>query len=414
MSDAPHNTIAYLIPEFPGQTHIWMWREIVHMREWNVPVRIFSTRRPPARDRARHDFAPAAGAETMYLWPPGVGRAAAAVLWAIFTRPGALWRCLKLALTLPVERNERKTNRLVPLILPACILAREIVRQRIGHVHCHSCSAAAVLCMMNKHLTAVPFSLTLNANIEWWGGAMKEKFEAAEFTIAITQWLLEQMKRDFPTLREDQALLGRIGVDTTKWHPRPAEPDESAAAANGATVLTLARLHPSKGHDVLLRAVAMLHDQGVDLRLRLAGDGPHRGDLEALTRELKLDGRVSFLGSIAESDCIREMHRADVFVLASHAEPLGVAYMEAMAAGIPTIGTAAGGVGEIISSGRDGLLVPPGDAASLAAAIRQLLDDAALRRRLSAAGRQTIVQRFDSRLGAATLYQRIFHRPPPR
>ena len=79
-------------------------------------------------------------------------------------------------------------------------------------LHSHACANSAILCMMVRLLIGIPFSMTLNANIEFWGGAMREKFEEAEFTIAITQWLLDQIRRDFPTLRPDQALLGRIWV----------------------------------------------------------------------------------------------------------------------------------------------------------------------------------------------------------
>jgi colanic acid/amylovoran biosynthesis glycosyltransferase len=111
--------------------------------------------------------------------------------------------------------------------------------------------------------------------------------------------------------------------------------------------------------------------------------------------------------------CLDEMRRADLFVLASDAEPLGVVYMEAMSAGVATIGTAAGGVAEIITSGVDGVLVPPKDPAALAAAIAELSSDNERRARIAAAGRATIIEKFDARLGAATLYGRLFGTTPP-
>ena len=63
--------IAYLVPEFPGQTHTWIWRELVWMRRWGAEVRLISTRPPLDRDRARHAFAAEAAAETLYLLPRG-------------------------------------------------------------------------------------------------------------------------------------------------------------------------------------------------------------------------------------------------------------------------------------------------------------------------------------------------------
>jgi glycosyltransferase involved in cell wall biosynthesis len=106
------------------------------------------------------------------------------------------------------------------------------------------------------------------------------------------------------------------------------------------------------------------------------------------------------------------MRGMDIFILASHSEPLGVAYMEAMAMELATIGTAAGGVPEIITDRENGLLVPPKDADALAAAIRGLMQSRACRDTIARAGRRTIIERFDSRLGAATLYERLFGHLP--
>jgi glycosyltransferase involved in cell wall biosynthesis len=101
------------------------------------------------------------------------------------------------------------------------------------------------------------------------------------------------------------------------------------------------------------------------------------------------------------------MREADVFVLSSHAEPLGVVTMEAMSMGLASVATDAGGVREIMTHERDGLLVPPKDPAALAEALRRLAEDEALRQRLAAAGRRTVVERFDSRHSAGKLFERL-------
>jgi glycosyltransferase involved in cell wall biosynthesis len=257
--------------------------------------------------------------------------------------------------------------------------------------------------MMVKRLFGIPFSMTLNANLEWWGGAMQEKLQDAAFTIAITQWLLDQMKRDHPGLAPRQRLLGRIGVDTRKWRPATV----ARRASTHLRLVTVGRLHQCKGHDILIRAVRALLDRGVAVRLHVIGDGPERQNLATQAAESGCAGNISFLGSLSEEEIIAQMKDADVFVLASHAEPLGVVYMEAMAMQVATVGTAAGGVGEIISSGVDGILVPPGDPEALANSIQYLLEDQAFRERIAVSGRRTIVERFDSRFGAMTLLARI-------
>ncbi len=394
--------LGYIIPEFPGQTHVWMWREIVHMRESGVEITIFSTRRPSKRDRARHAFAESAQKDTVYLWPRQFVDWFGAMVWTIMTRPLGFARCAGMTATLPLE--ERPTwKALLPLHVPACVLAREVKRRGIEHLHCHSCANTAILAMMVKRLTGVGYSMTLNANIEWWGGAMAEKLGEADFTIAIAGWLLAQIKRDYPNLRPDQALLGRIGVDTRKWMPDRNEDNRDATLR----VLTVGRLHPSKGHDDLLRAVARLITERRKVTLRVLGDGPQRHDLESLAKELGIAEEVKFEGSVSEERIIDEMRRTDVFVLASHSEPLGVAYMEAMSMEVATVGTAAGGVGEIITDGVDGLLVEPRNVEALAGAMARLQDNPDLRRRLAQAGRPTIINRFDSQIGARTLRERL-------
>jgi colanic acid/amylovoran biosynthesis glycosyltransferase len=395
--------LGYLIPEFPGQTHIWMWREIVHMRESGSEITIFSTRRPSERDRARHGFAALAQKETVYLWPRKSGDWLGAIVWAIATKPLGIMRCMRMAINMPPVENKSAWKTLVPLFVPSSVLAREVERLGIEHLHSHSCRNAALIAMIVKHLTGVGFSLTLNANIDWWGGAMAEKFGEADFTIAITEWLLAEIKRDYAQLRTDQVLLGRIGVDTRKWVP-----DQNAEDGDGTLrIITVGRLHLSKGHDDLLRSVALMLAEGRKVTLRLLGDGPQRNELESFARELGITEKVKFEGSVAEERIIEEMRRADVFVLASHAEPLGVAYMEAMSMEVATIGTAAGGVGEIITDEVDGLLVEPRNVEALVRAITKLQDNPDMRRKIAQAGRQTIINRFDSRIGARTLRERL-------
>jgi glycosyltransferase involved in cell wall biosynthesis len=206
------------------------------------------------------------------------------------------------------------------------------------HLHVHSCANAAIIAMMAKRLSGIPFSLALNANIEWWGGAMAEKFADAAFTVSHTEWLLAQLRRDFPSLRSDQALLAPVGVDTRRWkRSRPPR------ATDVERIVTVGRLHAGKGHDVLLRALKQLLDAGRRASLRIIGAGPERGTLEKQAHLSGLDRSVMFMGTLSEDEIIEQLEDADLFVLASHAESLGVVYMEAMAMELPALGTNVGG-----------------------------------------------------------------------
>jgi glycosyltransferase involved in cell wall biosynthesis len=146
------------------------------------------------------------------------------------------------------------------------------------------------------------------------------------------------------------------------------------------TVGTMAQLY--KAQDVLIDAVAACVGAGVDLRLVLVGDGRHRPELEARAAALQLRERVQFAGSLpAGAQVRRVLDDADLFVLPSHQEGLPRAMVEAMARGVPCIGSTVGGIPELLPE-ED--LVPPGDAVVLAARIRDVLADPARLVRMSA------------------------------
>jgi glycosyltransferase involved in cell wall biosynthesis len=149
-------------------------------------------------------------------------------------------------------------------------------------------------------------------------------------------------------------------------------------------VLTPARLNPQKGHRVLLEAIAEVPEA----LFLLAGDGSERAPLEAEAERLGVADRVRFLGR--REDVPQLLAACDVFALPSLYEGSSLALLEAMAAGIPIVSSAIGGTDELIEDGRSGLLVPPGDAAALAAALRQLLSDSELREGLAARARERV------------------------
>lgn len=147
-------------------------------------------------------------------------------------------------------------------------------------------------------------------------------------------------------------------------------------------VVCVARLRAEKSHDVLLDAWGLLAERFPDGELLLVGDGPRRSDLERQASET--GGRVVLAGHV--DDVWGCLATATLFVLPSSVEPLGISVLEAMAAGVPVIATAVGGVPEIVEHERTGLLVPPGNASALASAIERVLLDPALQASMAAAG----------------------------
>jgi glycosyltransferase involved in cell wall biosynthesis len=167
--------------------------------------------------------------------------------------------------------------------------------------------------------------------------------------------------------------------------PRRSGADEDLRAqvprGHEAVVLVPARLDPLKGHEFLFEAAREL----AGIQVVLVGDGPERRRLQALAHELGIAERVTFLGF--REDVPRLLEAADVVVLPSLAEGLPLAVLEAMAAGTPLVATAIGGTDEAVVDGVTGLLVPPGDASALAAAVNRVLKEPEeARQRAEAAG----------------------------
>jgi glycosyltransferase involved in cell wall biosynthesis len=170
-------------------------------------------------------------------------------------------------------------------------------------------------------------------------------------------------------------------------NPAPATPRLPARDAlreelglEGNALVFAGRLGPQKALGVTLEALAAV--PGV--RLAIAGDGPERAMLERRARDLGLDGRVSFLGSVPRAQVLRLFRAADASVLSSAWENFPHTVVEALAVGCPVISTSVGGVPEVVKDGENGLLVPAGDAHALAAAITRFFSNEALRVRLSA------------------------------
>lgn len=183
------------------------------------------------------------------------------------------------------------------------------------------------------------------------------------------------------------------GVDAVRFAP-PLDPviGRSVAGLDVDTVLFLGRLDLEKGLDVALAAWAQVVRRRPGVQLVLAGAGPSEATLKAQAGQLGLGDTVRFLGVSATPEAL--LKGSDVFLLPSRSEGMSNALLEAMATGLACVATRIGGNLELLRHGENGLLVRPDDAESLAHSLLGLLDDPGLRRRLGAAAREDVLERY--------------------
>jgi glycosyltransferase involved in cell wall biosynthesis len=205
-------------------------------------------------------------------------------------------------------------------------------------------------------------------------------------------------------VRQDRIRVVHIGADTDLWSPDPSVPE-----VTGRIVTTSSADVPLKGLVHLVEALAKLRTENPDAHLVVVGRRAEDGPVAQAIERYGLDGAVRFVKGVTDAELVDLYRSAQVACVPSLYEGFSLPAAEAMATGTPLIATTGGAIPEV--AGPDGetcLAVPPGDAGALAAGLGRLLDDAALRARLGAAGRARVLDRFTwarAAQGTAELYR---------
>jgi len=208
----------------------------------------------------------------------------------------------------------------------------------------------------------------------------------------------ESTKRDWirrTGIAESRVVTIHNGIDPERFQRQEAQKTAKSKLglpADATIIGAVGRLSTAKGFAYLIEAVALLRASYPNAVVALAGTGPSRSQLEDLASRLAVSDRVVFLGF--RSDINELLDACDLLVMPSLSETLGYALLEAMAHGLPTVGTTVGGIPEVILPMETGLLVPPRHPVALATAIKLLLDSADLRERLGRAGRERVIKHF--------------------
>jgi glycosyltransferase involved in cell wall biosynthesis len=204
------------------------------------------------------------------------------------------------------------------------------------------------------------------------------------------------------------------GIDLSRYQAAEGDGglrEELKLAPGTPLVGTVAILRRKKGHAELLEAVPAVLERFPAAHFVFAGDGPQQQNLEQRIAELGLQRRVHLLG--LRRDVVNILQSLDLFVLPTHQEALGTAFLEAAAMGVPAVGTRVDGVPEVVADGETGLLVPVNDSAAIAAAIVALLGDPERRRAMGEAARRRVRASYSREAmvtGMVALYEKLLAR----
>ncbi len=230
----------------------------------------------------------------------------------------------------------------------------------------------------------------------FWRHRYAQIYTRADRVTAISQFLV-QRARSFGAKNVE---LVPNGADVQHFGQsispqRVAQEREQLGINSGEQVIvSLSRLVEKNGLDILIQAAARLVYTEVKLKIIIVGSGPFLSRLQRLARQVGVAEQVVFKPYQPHPMLPYVLAAADVFVRPSRSEGFGNAFIESMAAGVPVIGTSAGGIVDFLNDGENGLLVPPDNAEQLAGAIQRLLSDAGLRDKLVRNGKIT-AQRYD-------------------
>lgn len=372
--------VLYIASQLPKLSETFVYRELLGLRGRGRPVLAASVR--PA-DRFADDAQLAALAEeTVIAYAPETWRAAPL---AIVRHPLLALRALVDAARADHPSVKSRLKHVVQATA-GITLGHRLRGHRIGHVHAHMAHVPATVALYTARTLKARYSFTGHAaDLFVDRAALRFKLRQADFVACISHWhrafyqeVAGLPASRLPVIRCSVALPDRI------------EPGNQE-------IVTVARLVPKKGIDLLIRAFAGARPLG--WTLRILGDGPERPALERLVAQLGVDG-VRFEGAQPHATCLAAIRASGLFVLPCRTAGNGdrdgipVVLMEAMAAGRAVIAGDYDAVRELIADAVSGVLVPPDDADAIAAAMATLIADPARRERLGNAARERVVEEF--------------------
>jgi len=396
-------SVAFLLSQYPAVSHTFLLQEVLGLRSRGFRIETASINRP---DRPLHRLPAQEAAEagaTHYIKDGNPARALCAAFAIALSHPATAFRGLAAILRLR-NLTLRQRSRWLFYLIEALLVGRWMQTRSLRHLHVHFGGPVASVGFLTSIAWKLPYSLTIHGPEELLNTSsyqLRDKLLQASFVFCISDFCRSQLCQLTPPSEWSKYTVIRLGVDPARLKPEhPARPANSPLR-----LVCTGRLVAAKGHHILLEALELLRDRGVFLNAILIGNGPERTRLQTFARLHGLHDAVTFTAALSHPETLTHVRNADIFVLASFAEGIPVALMEAMSFGVPCISTSIAGIPELIGTGQDGLLVPPANSIALAAAIESLAQDSALRAFLGHSARRRILRDYNLPLNHEHLAQ---------
>ena len=406
--------ISYLATNYPFVSHTFIQGEVAALEALGVEIVPIALNKVRTADvLSPLDEQEAARTYHVKATPPG--EIASTLLGALVRHPLAFLKGLRRSLQGPP--GVREVGRRLFQFAEAVLVWRHCLDRGVTGIHAHFGQAPATVARYaaafgNDAAGGRGRRWTWSVTIHGWhefatedSSDLRAKFADADLVVAISDFTRAQILRLSGS--GDWAKIGvvRCGIDVEAFAPREPRP-----LAEPPVVLVVARLSPEKGHMVLLEAMGLLAERGVEVRARFIGDGPFEHELRKAVRRLGLGGAVELLGPQPPSAVAEALRDADVFCLPSFAEGLPVSIMEAMAIGVPVVTTYISGTPELVDD-TTGWIVPAGNPEALADAIADVLSSPRVAATVEAA-RDAVLLRHDRSRNSkelADLLERCHH-----
>lgn len=399
--------VGYVVHTYPSVSHTFVQREVLGVRRAGGRVLTFSIHRATATDVLSATDGEEA-AQTSAILPVRPWRFGAAHLRAFRTSPGEYVATLLHALA-GTNPGPRDWLWQMFYFAEAIVLWDLASCRGVRHLHAHLSNVAADACWLASHFgrRVEPeggwcWSMTVHGPTEFFDVRrynLTRKVAEADLVVCISDFCRSQVMANVAPRHWSKLRVVHCGVDLSRYHYRApwTSPDQALR------VLCVGRLVPEKGQALLIEAASVMRDAGRPVKLTFVGGGPDDQMLGDEAHRRLLGDDVTFTGPVGQDELPAVFTRHDVFCLPSFAEGVPVVLMEAMAAGLPVVGTRIAGVPELVEHGQTGLLVAPGRVDLLVEALSEVVDAPDRTVRMSANARLKVEKDFDAERCAADL-----------